>query len=91
MSVLLRIATLSDHQFIQHHLLRCPPGVSEWGVAYLQVTSPLYTGRVLEAQFGQRGTHVYMYMYEQSLQEMLRKARQQRQTTERQSNTTQLA
>jgi hypothetical protein len=54
MGVLLRVATLSDHQFIQHHLLRCPPGVAQWATPYLQVASPLATGQVLEAQFGQR-------------------------------------
>ena len=70
-SALLRVATLSDHLFIQHHLLRCPPGVSEWAVSYLQVASPLSTDHVLTAQFGQRGEvfvvceciYMYMYMY----------------------------
>jgi hypothetical protein len=54
MSVQLRMATLTDHQFVQHHLLRCPPGVGQWATSYLQVASPLDTVGTLEAQFGQR-------------------------------------
>jgi hypothetical protein len=40
LSCLLRLATLLDHQFILHHLLRCPPGVSEWAAKYVQIPSP---------------------------------------------------
>ena len=61
MGILLRVATLTDHEFIQHHLLRCPPGVSQWATPFLQVASPLATIKTLEAQFGQRGLCVYFF------------------------------
>nr|XP_054750754.1 ectopic P granules protein 5 homolog [Lytechinus pictus] len=37
--ILLRIATLDDHLFIFQHLLRCPPGITEWATTFLQVIS----------------------------------------------------
>ena len=57
LSILLRIATLSDHQFIFNHLLRCPPGVGRWGAKYLQISSPLHTDLYL-APFKHRGVCV---------------------------------
>eukprot|EP00057_Strongylocentrotus_purpuratus_P029333 XP_011683807.1 PREDICTED: ectopic P granules protein 5 homolog [Strongylocentrotus purpuratus] len=40
-SVLLRVATLEEHLFIMNHLLRCPPGISEWASLFLQVSPPV--------------------------------------------------
>ncbi|XP_041457856.1 ectopic P granules protein 5 homolog isoform X2 [Lytechinus variegatus] len=39
--ILLRIATLDDHMFIFQHLLRCPPGITEWATTFLQVPAPV--------------------------------------------------
>lgn len=58
LSILLRVATLSDHQFIFNHLLRCPPGVGRWGAKYVQILSPLNTDLYL-APFKQRGVWVW--------------------------------
>ena len=36
LSHLLRAASYSDHLFTLNHLLRCPPGVGDWGASYIQ-------------------------------------------------------
>lgn len=33
---LLRVASYADHLFILNHLLRCPPGISNWAAKYIQ-------------------------------------------------------
>jgi hypothetical protein len=58
LSALLRVATLTDHQFIFHHLLRSPPGVGKWGAPYLHLLSPLQTKQLLTAQYHNRGVCV---------------------------------
>lgn len=35
-SSLLRVATFEDHLFVLNHILRCPSGVSQWGVELVQ-------------------------------------------------------
>ena len=35
-SSLLRVATFEDHLFVLNHILRCPAGVSQWGVELVQ-------------------------------------------------------
>ena len=55
LSALLRVATLTDHQFIFHHLLRSPPGVGKWGAPYVHLLSPLQTKQLLAAQYQNRG------------------------------------
>ncbi|XP_019856281.1 PREDICTED: ectopic P granules protein 5 homolog [Amphimedon queenslandica] len=46
-AALLRVASLPDHQFVLNHILRCPPGVGQWAIGYIQPLSPLqYKGVV---------------------------------------------
>lgn len=41
MSGLLRVASLPDHLFLINHILRCPPGVTDWAIGFIQPLSPL--------------------------------------------------
>ena len=59
--MLLRVASLADHQFLFNHLLRCPAEVGEWGAGLLQVPSPLQTKELLQSQF-QHNSGMYGHM-----------------------------
>lgn len=37
---LLRVASLQDHFFLLHHVLRCPPGIHKWAVCLVQIPPP---------------------------------------------------
>ena len=55
-SVLMRVSSLSEHQFLLNHLLRCPAGVGSWGAELLQVAPPTRTRELLQSQLQTRGT-----------------------------------
>ncbi|XP_024941283.1 ectopic P granules protein 5 homolog isoform X2 [Cephus cinctus] len=40
-AVLLRVANWQDHLFLLNHVLRCPGGVTNWAVGYIQTPVPL--------------------------------------------------
>ena len=52
----MRVSSLSEHQFLFNHLLRCPPGVGDWGAELLQIVPPSTTRGLLQNQFQTRGT-----------------------------------
>lgn len=35
------MASLPDHLFLINHILRCPPGVADWAIGFIQPLSPL--------------------------------------------------
>jgi hypothetical protein len=47
-SCLLRVSTVNDHLFLLNHLLRCPPGVGQWGSCLLQVLPPTLSGSIYQ-------------------------------------------
>ena len=39
-AILLRVANWQDHMFILNHILRCPGGVTNWAIAFVQTPAP---------------------------------------------------
>ena len=39
-ATLLRLATMQDHLFVLSHVLRCPAGIAQWAVSYVQPLQP---------------------------------------------------
>ena len=42
-AILLRFATLEDHRFILNHVLRCPRGIANWAITFVQVSFYLHS------------------------------------------------
>ena len=74
MAALLRVASLPDHQFILNHILRCPSGVAQWAIGYIQPLSPLHYKGVVRQNNNNHDSKclllhfmwhlpLYMYMY----------------------------